>query len=174
MIEPTRRRIGRADLRHRHGENETDEASDQPAHPDRDTAGARSALGERVDAARQDADDREGYCEVGETAQTPLQLLGVSHAVEDRHVLLLVGLRVSQRRRVSHVSHIPTPSVDRLPARIHTVAQVPARSCVLAAARRPAGTPHRRFHEIAYALAVAIDGFAPEQHDRGWWEARRM
>jgi len=68
VIEPTRRRIGRADLRHRHGENETDEASDQPAHPDRDTAGARSALGERVDAARQDADDREGYCEVGETA----------------------------------------------------------------------------------------------------------
>src|SRR6185437_193248 len=75
---------------------------------------------------------------------------------------------------VSHVSHIPTPSVDRLPARIHTIAQVPARSCVLAAARRPAGTPHRRFHEIAYALALAIDGLAPEQHDRGWWEARRM
>ena len=50
------------------------------------------AWAKRVDAARQDADDRERNREVREAAHAPLQFLGIAHAVEDLHVLLLVDV----------------------------------------------------------------------------------
>ena len=110
VIEAARGRIGGADLRHRDGEDETDEAADQPADADADAAGAGGRLRQRVDAAGEDADDREGDGEVREAAQSPFQFLGVAHAMEDLHVLLLVDVGVcNTRRHLLPASHRPTP-----------------------------------------------------------------
>ena len=71
MIEAAGGRIGGTDLRHRHCKDQRDEAADRPADADPHAAGARRGLGKRVDAARQDTDDREGNGEVGEAAEAP-------------------------------------------------------------------------------------------------------
>ena len=58
---------------------------------------AEVAWAKRVDAARQDADDRERDREVREAAHRALQFLGVAHAVQDLQVLRPVGVRCSGR-----------------------------------------------------------------------------
>ncbi|MCY1179167.1 hypothetical protein D9M73_195500 [compost metagenome] len=58
--------VGRGNLRHGHGEYPGDQATDWPADPDGCPARARGALGQGVDATREDADDRKGNGEVGE------------------------------------------------------------------------------------------------------------
>ena len=100
VVEASGRRIGRTDLRHGHREGERDEAADQPADADADATGARGSLSQRVDAAGQDADDRERDGEIRKAAQAPLQFLGVAHVVEDFYVLRLVCIRVVLWRHV--------------------------------------------------------------------------
>ncbi|MCY1437939.1 hypothetical protein D9M71_541200 [compost metagenome] len=58
--------VGRGNLRHGHGEYPGDQAADRPADADGYTPRARGALGQGVDATREDADDRKGNGEVGE------------------------------------------------------------------------------------------------------------
>src|SRR5262249_6739962 len=105
VIEAACRRIGRSDLRESEGKDARDGAAERPAETDRPAAGAGRTLGERVDAARENADDREGDCKVREPAHAPLELLSVAHAVEDFQVLLFVGLCVSS----CSFSHVATP-----------------------------------------------------------------
>ena len=96
MIKAAGGRIGRADLRHRDREGQRHEAADQPADADADAAGAGGRLRQRIDAPRQDADDREGNGEVREAREPPLEFLRVTHAVQDLYVLALVGFGVSR------------------------------------------------------------------------------
>ena len=95
VIEAARRRIGRADLRHAPARTrrEMKQPSGQPMPMPMPPA-PEVAWRQRIDAAGQDADDREGNCEVREAAHAPLQFLRIAHAVEDLDVLLLVDFRV--------------------------------------------------------------------------------
>ncbi len=80
-------------------------------------AGARGRLCERIDAAREDADDREGDREIREAAHAPLQLLGIAHRVEDVDVRLLVGLRIALSRTLMPCSRRWPGAIRRAPDR---------------------------------------------------------
>src|SRR5581483_3909586 len=109
VIEPARRRIGRSDLRQSEREHARHGTTERPAEANRGAARARRALGERVDAARENADDREGDREIGELAHAPVEFLRIAHAVENLHVLLFVGLGIATGSDTRSVSHCQTP-----------------------------------------------------------------
>ena len=59
VIKPARRRIGRADLRHGEAEHARHRATDDPTDADGTAASPRGCLRQRIDAARENADDRK-------------------------------------------------------------------------------------------------------------------
>jgi hypothetical protein len=63
-------------------------AADDPADARARATHRRDGLRERVDAAGEDADDRERDGEVREFRHGTLQFLRVAHAMQDLHVLM--------------------------------------------------------------------------------------
>ena len=107
MVETAGRRIGRSDLTHGGCHEQSEHRTDDPADGDRPAAGRTE--GDRVgaDTAGQDADDRERDREILEPAHAAGKFLGITHAVEDFYVLIMM----------TWYCHDKTPSVYGLAQR---------------------------------------------------------
>ena len=91
VVKPTRCWEGRGDLRHGKREHPRDDAAGDPTKTRPRSAHGRDCLGEGVDAAGEDADDREGNRKIGEHPHSARQLLGVTHAVQRLDVVVMGG-----------------------------------------------------------------------------------
>ena len=92
VIKPARRRESRGDLRHGQREGSRDGATHEPTNTRTSTTDGGNGLREAVNAARQDADDGERDGKVRELAHAAFKFLSITHAVEDFHVRLFLGV----------------------------------------------------------------------------------
>src|SRR5262249_48970182 len=90
VIKAASSRISGSDLAHGRRHQQREDRADDPADADRTAAAGAEGHGIGADTAGENADDRERTGKILDPAHAPGQFLGITHAMEDFYVLIMV------------------------------------------------------------------------------------